>query len=583
MKADIKMPKLGESITEGTIVKWWKKPGDHIKKDETLLEISTDKVDSEIPSPYEGEIIELLKEENDTVEVDSVIARIETDSKEAEKSKGESGQAKEEKAEAKKEEKKETKGKEEAPKEEKKEEPERPQKEEKKTAEQKLSTNGGNMTDVKMPKLGESITEGTIVKWLKQPGDHVDKDETLLEISTDKVDSEIPSPIAGTLKEILAKENDVVEVDSVIARIDTGDGTAAKPKSVKEEAKLVEEEAAEKPSSRGEEQPTEEPEKPQKADKPVRGKRFYSPLVLNIARKEGISTDELEQVSGSGLEGRVTKKDMLQYVEDRKTGAAKPKAAPEKPDEKPEEKPAREISEKWKEKRVEVFPMDAIRKKIADHMVKSKATSAHVYGVAECDFTHILEIVRKNKAEFEQREGFKLTFNPFILQATVKALMDFPRVNSSVEDSNIIEKHFVNIGIAVATEQGLIVPVLKKAEEKNFIGLARSAYDLAIRARNRKLDLEDVQDSTFTITNYGIFGNIMGFPIINQPNVAILGVGAIKKRPVVMETEQGDYIGIRSQGILTLSYDHRIVDGELGDKFLQRVVHYIESTTEDVF
>jgi len=561
MKADIKMPKLGESITEGTIVKWWKKPGDHIKKDETLLEISTDKVDSEIPSPYEGEIIELLKEENDTVEVDSVIARIQTDSQKAEKSEVESEHPQEEKAEVK--EKKETKGKEEEPK-----------KEEQKKAAQKPSTDGGKVTDVKMPKLGESITEGTIVKWWKQPGDHVDKDETLLEISTDKVDSEIPSPIEGTLKEILAKENDVVEVDSVIARIDTGDGAATKPK------RETAEEAAEEPLRQEEEKPSEKLEKPQpqRIEKPARGKRFYSPLVLNIARKEGVSMDELEQISGSGLEGRVTKKDMLQYVEERKKGVVKPRAVPDKP----QEKPAAEVLAAWKEKRVEVFPMDAIRKKIADHMVKSKATSPHVYGVADCDFTYIMEIVRRNKAEFEKKEGFKLTFNPFILQATVKALVDFPRVNSSVEDSNIIEKHFINLGIAVATEKGLIVPVLKNAEEKNFIGLARSAYDLAIRARNRKLDIEDVQDSTFTITNYGIFGNIMGFPIINQPNVAILGVGAIKKRPVVMETEQGDYIGIRSRGLMTLSYDHRIVDGELGDKFLQRVVHYIESTTDDV-
>jgi pyruvate dehydrogenase E2 component (dihydrolipoamide acetyltransferase) len=560
MKVDIKMPKLGESITEGTIVKWWKKPGDQIKKDETLLEISTDKVDSEIPSPYEGKIVEILKEENETVEVDSVIARLETDSKEAAKSNGGAKRPKEEQAEKKEE--KETDAPQKEP--EKKEQPKAPS---------RPSTDGGTIMDVKMPKLGESITEGTIVKWWKKPGDQVEKDETLLEISTDKVDSEIPSPFKGTLTEILAQENDVVEVDSVIAKIQTGAVAAVQKKASKKEEQVSEaasqiEEHPPKP----EEEPSPEP---LRVEKPPKGGRFYSPLVLNIARREGVSTSELEQIPGSGLEGRVTKKDMLKYVEEKKTGVA----APTRPAALREEKPSPEVSAKWQEKRAEIIAMDAIRKKIAEHMVKSKATSPHVYGVAECDFTRVMEIVQRNRIEFERRQGFKLTFNPFILQATVKALMDFPRVNSSVDGDNVVEKYFINLGIAVATERGLIVPVLKKAEEKNFVGLARAAYDLAMRARNRKLEIEDVQDSTFSLTNYGIFGNIIGLPIINQPNVAILGVGAIKKRPVVLETEQGDYIGIRSQGFLTLSYDHRIVDGELGDKFLQGVVHYIENTS----
>lgn len=574
MKADIKMPKLGESITEGTIVKWWKKPGEHVKKDETLLEISTDKVDSEIPSPYEGELLEILKEENETVEVDSVIARIETESKEAAKEVGktETKEAKADEAAEKKEEEK-AKAEEEAVEETVGEEKKAEKAGQKKKAPQP-STDGGQLLDVKMPKLGESITEGTIVKWWKKPGDQVEKDETLLEISTDKVDSEIPSPYAGILSEILAEENDVVEVDSVIARIKTGaKAEAAKETTQEEPATEVEGKPAEAKAA---------PSEPPKVEKPAKGKRFYSPLVLNIARKEGVSTEELESISGSGLEGRVTKKDILNYVEDKKAGKVEAKAAPERAEEPREEKPAPEVAEKWKEQRVEVIPMDAIRKKIADHMVRSKATSPHVYGVAECDFTQVMNIVKKHKNEFEKREGFKLTFNPFILLATVKALLDFPRVNSSVEGDNIIEKHFINLGIAVATERGLIVPVLKNAEEKNFLGLARTAYDLAMRARDRKLDLDDVQGSTFSITNYGIFGNTIGFPIINQPNVAILGVGAIKKRPVVLETEQGDYIGIRTQAFLTLSYDHRIVDGELGEKFLHRVVHYIENTTEDV-
>jgi pyruvate dehydrogenase E2 component (dihydrolipoamide acetyltransferase) len=548
MRVDIKMPKLGESITEGTIVKWWKKPGDNIQKDETLLEISTDKVDSEIPSPYGGEIVEILRNENETVEVDSVIARIETDSENTAKTAKAAEPGKKEK------------------KEEIKQEP--PKKEQPKAASKQPSARGGAMMDVKMPKLGESITEGTIVKWWKKPGDRVKKDETLLEISTDKVDSEIPSPFEGVLTEILAQENDVVEVDSVIAKIATGGGTAVQPKAGKLDRPV------EQP--RQERVPGVTPgPAPKAAEGPARGKRFYSPLVLNIARKESVSTAELEGISGSGLDGRVTKEDILTYLEDKKKGVVRP--ATERP---AAPQPSPEVSVKWQEKRAEIIPMDAIRKKIAEHMVKSKATSPHVYGVAECDFTRVMEVVQKNRVEFERRQGFKLTFNPFILQATVKALMDFPRVNSSIDGDSVVEKYFINLGIAVATERGLIVPVLKKAEEKNFVGLARAAYDLAIRARNRKLEIEDVQDSTFSITNYGIFGNIIGLPIINQPNVAILGVGAIKKRPVVLETEHGDFIGIRSQGFLTLSYDHRIVDGELGDKFLQRVVYYIEHTLD---
>jgi len=555
MKVDIKMPKLGESITEGTIVKWLKKPGDHVKKDESLLEISTDKVDSEIPSPHEGVLVEILKEENETVEVDAVIARMEKD--------GKADVRKEEAAEPEEESKAEetSKAREES----------QPADAETKEEKSAIEQNGdGEVVDVLMPKLGESITEGTIVKWLKKPGDQVKKDESLLEISTDKVDSEIPSPYEGVVVEILKNENETVDVDTVIARIQVGKKAGAvapkKEKPTDSESGNGRPEKEKKPGK------TETAQAPSKTEKPGDGKKFFSPLVLNIARKEGVSVEELEQISGSGLDGRVTKKDMLKYVQNKKQGIA-PKATP---------KPSAEVAAQWKDKQVEIIPMDAVRKKIAKHMQESKATSPHVYGVAECDFTHIMEIVKSNKAEFEKKEGFKLTFNPFILYAVTKALMDFPGANASLEGDNIVQKHFINLGIAVATERGLIVPVLKNAEEKNFRGLARSAYDLAMRARNKQLAVEDVQGSTFTITNYGVFGNIIGFPIINQPNVAILGVGAIKKRPVVIETEQGDTIGIRSQAFLTLSYDHRIVDGELGDKTLQRVVHYLHNITEDI-
>jgi 2-oxoglutarate dehydrogenase E2 component (dihydrolipoamide succinyltransferase) len=555
MKIDIKMPKLGESITEGTIVKWLKKPGDRVKKDESLLEISTDKVDSEIPSPYEGVLVEILKKENETVEVDAVIARMEKDGKADSKEEKSIEPEKDSKAE-------ETTGSQEAF---------EPAEAEGKQEAKSIEPNGdGKVVDVQMPKLGESITEGTIVKWLKKPGDQIKKDESLLEISTDKVDTEIPSPYAGVLVEILKNENETVDVDAVIARIKVG--KAAGAASPKKEKPTDTEGGNGRPAKEKEPAKSETGQAPSKTEKPSDGKKFYSPLVLNIARKEGVSMDELEQIPGSGLDGRVTKKDMLKYVEDKKQGIA-PKTA---------EKAAPKVAAQWKDKQVEIIPMDAIRKKIAKHMQESKATSPHVYGVAECDFTHIMEIVKANKAEFEKKEGLKLTFNPFILYAVTKALMDFPGTNASLEGDNIIQKHFINLGIAVATDRGLIVPVLKNAEEKNFLGLARDAYDLAMRARNKKLTVDDVQDSTFTITNYGVFGNIIGFPIINQPNVAILGVGAIKKRPVVIEIGQGDSIGIRSQAFLTLSYDHRVVDGELGDKTLQRVVHYLENITEDI-
>jgi 2-oxoglutarate dehydrogenase E2 component (dihydrolipoamide succinyltransferase) len=446
--------------------------------------------------------------------------------------------------------------------------------------------------DVLMPMLGEGITEGTIIKWWKKPGDYVKKEETLLEISTDKVDSEIPSPFDGTVTELLVEENETVEVGSVIAKIQSSQGAEAAVEKTEEKAtpdESASQETLAKPSVQASTKPAEAVEV---VAPPQEGGQFYSPLVRSIARKEGISKEELAQIPGTGLKGRVTKNDILQYLENQTAAPAAPKtattekrsaapvaaAAPPTLQSMPS---AEEVSEKWQGERAEVVPMDAIRKKIADHMVMSKHTSPHVYGVAECDFTIIMGIVAKNKAAFQQREGFKLTINPFILFSLVKAVKDFPDINCSIEGYNVIKKKYVNIGMAVATERGLIVPVLKNADELNFNGIARNAYDLAIRARDKKLNLEDVQGSTITVTNYGVFGNIIGFPIINQPNVAIMGVGAVKKRPVVLETEQGDMIGIRSIGLLTLSYDHRTVDGELGDKFLQRVRHYIENFQED--
>ena len=421
--------------------------------------------------------------------------------------------------------------------------------------------------DIMMPKLGETITEGTIVQWWKKPGDHVEKEETLLEISTDKVDSEIPSPHEGVLKEICVTENQTVEVGVIIARIETNSNSG------------VSEEQAAPPKVEEEALPTLTPQEDasmESPEKPNRDGRFYSPLVMNISQKEGITMQELEDISGSGNKGRVMKKDILKYIENKKSAFTLPKE-----DKKPA-LPPQEVVSKWKGKRAEIIPMDAIRKKIARNMVESKATSPHVFGAQECDFTDIMNIIAKHKSAFEAKEKIKLTINQFVLYAVTKALIDFPRVNASLEENNIIEKHYINLGIAVSTDRGLIVPVMKNAEEKGFRGLARSTYDLVIRTRDGKIKVDDVQDSTFTVTNYGVHGTIVGFPIINQPNVAILGVGAVKKRPVVIETAQGDVIGIRSIGFLTNVYDHRVIDGDLGERFLQRVVYYLENFNEDV-
>lgn len=550
MKIEVKLPKLGESLTEGTVLKWWKKIGEPVKKDETLLEISTDKVDSEIPSPADGTLAEILAEENETVEVDAVLGRIET----------EAGAALQEK------------------------EPDIPSAQEKvkapgsqKSVEEESikqrSISMGKLVDVKMPQLGESLTEGTVLKWWKKAGESVKKDETLLEVSTDKVDSEIPSPVNGVVSEIVAQENETVEVDQVLARIETAEGAETKP--------APEKRAAPDPSKPGETATAGVEQQPPKRIARKRGGRFYSPLVRNIARKEGISMEELEQISGSGTGGRVTKKDILNYLELGKPEREK-EAEKKAPTVALEEAAAAPTSEPAYEKdRVNIVDMDPVRKRIAVHMRKSLDTSAHVYSVSECDMSRIMNLMHRMRPSFQHHEGFKLTITPFILHSVTKTLRDFPRVNSSLEGQRIIEKKDINLGIAVAAEKGLIVPVLKNAEDKSFGGLAREAHDLIRKTRENKLTVEDVQGSTFSITNYGIFGNIIGLPIINQPNVAILGIGAVKKRPVVIESADGDSIGIRSMAYISMSYDHRVVDGELGGKFMQRLVNYLENMSEE--
>jgi len=538
---DVIMPQMGESIAEGTIAKWHKKVGDKVAKDETLLEISTDKVDSEIPAPAAGIIAELLYQETTTVGVNTVIARINTD---ANASVNASASAPAPSAPAP------------AP-------AVAPKAAAASAPAAVPAVSGGTLIDVIMPQMGESIAEGTITKWHKKVGDKIAKDETLLEISTDKVDSEIPAPAAGILAEILFKEQTTVGVNTVIAKIASGSGAvvSAAPAAAPVAPPAVSASSA-----------VDSPVQHQTAHEPSPSDRFYSPLVLNIARTEGVSMSELESIPGSGANGRVSKNDILAYVQKKRTGGAFAVPAPKvsalaysAP------KPAAPIT--YPAGRVEIIKMDTMRKAIAEHMVRSKHTSAHVGSLSEADLTGIVKFREKNKAAFEKREGFNLTFTPFFLDAVVKAIKDFPMMNSSVDGDTIIIRKDVNLGVAVALENGLIVPVIKNAEQKNLAGIARSLNDLATRARNKKLMPDEVTGGTFTVTNPGGFGNLYGFPIINQPQVAILGVGAIKKRPVVID----DAIAIRSMVYISMSYDHRIVDGALGGMFMQKVVHYLEN------
>lgn len=419
-----------------------------------------------------------------------------------------------------------------------------------------------------MPQMGESIAEATISKWRKKVGDSVQKDEVILEISTDKVDSEIPAPAAGTISELLFNEGDVVPVKTKIAVIDTAGGSAV--------AGATSGNAAVKEAPAPKAAPTPEPvaqrQEPQHA---AESEKFYSPLVKSLAEKHGVSLNELDSLTGSGQGGRLNKEDLLKYVDSRSSKPAAPTApvAPATPAPK-SATPAQAPSADWGADGTRVVMMDAMRSAIADHMVRSKHTSPHVYSVQEVDCTNIANWRAKNKGAFEKSEGFSLSFTPFFLEATVKALEAFPYVNCSLEGKKIILKKHVNLGCAVALgNTGLIVPVIKKAEEKNFVGIARSLNDLAQRARNKKLVPDDVAGGTFTVTNPGVFGTIIGTPIINQPQVAILCLGAIKKRPVVID----DMIAIRQMCYLTLSYDHRIVDGSLGGQFLAFIRDYLEN------
>ena len=408
------------------------------------------------------------------------------------------------------------------------------------------------LVDIIMPKMGESITEGTIIEWRKKVGDTVDKDEIFLEIGTDKVDSEIPSPAAGVLVEILAKPNDVLDVGKVIGRINTD-------VSSKSDAIITDVTSSEKENIQEIKTPKVDIKKDpivhkKKLDKPKRS--FFTPVVMKIANENNVTMNELESIKGSGRSGRVTKKDILFYL-------------------KSHGRPSEELNEiKMSDKVVE---MEYMRKRIANHMRTSLDTAAHVYVMTEVDMTDIVNYVVENENSFFDKETFKLTYTPFIVNAVVKAINQFPLMNSSIEGNEIIHKKNINIGLAVSLDGGLMVPVIENCEEVNFLGLCRRVNDLSVRARSKKIQPDELQGSTFSISNFGVFNVTMGTPIINQPNVGILGIGAIKKQPVVIESDLGDTIGIRSKMILSLGFDHRLIDGAEGSKFIEKIRFEIEN------
>jgi 2-oxoglutarate dehydrogenase E2 component (dihydrolipoamide succinyltransferase) len=446
--------------------------------------------------------------------------------------------------------------------------------------------------DLVMPKMGESIMEATILKWHKKPGDAVKMDETVLEIATDKVDSEVPSTGEGVLEELLFNENDVVPIGTVIARIRTG---AAESRPQQPQASPAPQQQQQAPQINT---PNEPQPQTQQATSGGGNNKFYSPLVLNIAAQEGVSMSELEAIPGTGNEGRVTKKDILQFVSNKRSG--KGAAAPMQTDQaqtqsapppplpqqnmvismnQTEQAPAQQQQYRGN---VEIIEMDRMRRLIADHMVRSKHTSPHVTSFTEADVTNLVLWRARIKNDFEKREGTKITFTPLFIEAIVKCIKRFPLINSSLDGNNIIVKKDINIGMAAALPTGnLIVPVIKNADGLNLVGLSKQVNTLADNARNNKLKPEDISDGTFTLTNVGTFGSLMGTPIINQPQVAILAVGAIKKRPVVIETPHGDSIAIRHMMYLSMSYDHRIVDGSLGATFLTAVANELENFKAD--
>ncbi|TNE28704.1 MAG: 2-oxo acid dehydrogenase subunit E2 [Bacteroidetes bacterium] len=431
-----------------------------------------------------------------------------------------------------------------------------------------------------MPKMGESVAEATIINWLKEEGETIEMEESVLEIATDKVDSEVPSPVEGTLVKRLFAENDVVKVGEVIAIIETEGGDAAPTASSNgsETSKESNTPAAPAAASEAEKRVSDAMEATGSIARESNG-RFYSPLVRSIAETEGISQSELDSIEGTGSEGRVTKSDILNFIENRGSAPAKPAA----PAATPAAAPAQGGGMPKYTGTIPVFPgdeiveMDRMRKLISEHMVMSKHVSPHVTSFVEADVTNIVNWRNKIKKSYEAREGEKITFTPIFIEALAKAIKDFPNINISVDGTNLIKHRQINIGMAAALPSGnLIVPVIKNADQYNLNGLTKQVNDLANRARAGKLSPDEIKDGTYTLTNVGSFGNVMGTPIINQPQVAIMAVGAIQKKPSVIETPEGDMIAIRHKMFLSHSYDHRVVDGALGGMFVRRVADYLE-------
>jgi pyruvate dehydrogenase E2 component (dihydrolipoamide acetyltransferase) len=598
---DIIMPKMGESVNEGTIIKWHKKEGDPVKRDEIIFEISTDKVDTEIPSPSDGILSSIKVNEGETVEVGTVVAVIsESGAVPHEKSKDESKPAQSksnntEKTPPSNQSQSKTTEKAQQPKQSetktsqpKTESPDSTQITKKPPSDDASSAGNENLIDIEMPKMGESVMEGTVIKWYKKVGDSVKKDEPLFEISTDKVDTEIPSPSEGFLAEIMVGEQETVEVGTIVARLSL-DKPVAKQASQVKSAESNPKVLLKSPEATPETPPVSMQNNFSSPQPSIENKEetgFLSPLVLNIAKTENISYDELKTIKGTGLERRITKKDVLLYI-DRKKGQKAESAKPAIPSQKSkdvEQTPAvsaKSYASKLPEESsddVEVIHMDNVRQKIMQHMVNSRDTSVHVTALIEVDMMKIHNFIQNKKSEYLEKEGIKLTYMPFIADAVVKALKEFPLVNSTIDGTTIYKKKNINLGIAVAMEpNGLIVPNIKKAGEKNFVGLAKSISELALNARSKKITPDDISHGTFTITNYGVFGTIFGTPIINQPEVAILGVGAVIKKPVAIEIDGTDSIAIRPIMAITLAHDHRLIDGMLGGKFLKFVKDILES------
>lgn len=420
--------------------------------------------------------------------------------------------------------------------------------------------------ELKLPKMGESVAEATITNWLKEVGNKIETDETVLEIATDKVDSEVPSEVSGILIEKLFEKDDLVQVGQTIAIIETeGEDTASQPETQSESAAVA--------------QVAKTVETAQKTTQVnfADSDKFFSPLVKNIAKEEGITLAELEQINGTGKEGRVTKNDILEYI---KTRGSQPTQTQSKPkvESKPKAEPAKQVAPVSVNGQDEIIEMDRMRKLISHHMIQSLQTSAHVQSFIEVDVTNIVKWRNKVKDAFEKREGEKLTFTPIFMEAVAKALKDFPMMNISADGDYIIKRKNINLGMAAALPNGnLIVPVIKNADQLNLVGMAKAVNDLANRARIGKLKPDDTQGGTYTVTNVGTFGSVFGTPIINQPQVGILALGAIRKVPAVIETPEGDFIGIRQKMFLSHSYDHRVVDGALGGQFVKRVAEYLEA------